>query len=1325
LLRSLAGRDLLAQLAVGASPPSQVTAVTSLQEHYPYRDDSVRDAIVSYALGQIHPREDALIQNLISAILFEQPLDSAARPLSCAGVVPNGNEDYFACIEDPVTRASVVGAIEVIGLETNEQAEQISDRRRERIIGYVRKLRQLLTQDVSPVLTETVLSSVIERIVLTSGQLLDEAAPEPNNVSPELEREFAISQNVLGESLTSIYASIYSCAGASYGLARLGVNDTTTINQLVHYLYSFPEPLTQLAPIPEQLAEKAPSRFQGNFCVLALPEADVEQTSDDLPSRLEQLVIFKTGAIAALGAIRLNTFADRHDGASEYPLEDQLIAPLDLLDADQANLDQIDHDVKNVVACLVDIANLEMLAFHESSTTSCDQVFASKEPAIQERPSNHNDFPDTELSQDERSRVIRAGLVTRLIDEGQEWGLTADEMIQAHELEITMVDRAYAKLHDVPIDFLREGLGKDTISLSVDDLIRAWRFGIRSVDEFLDGRRRGLLTPEVIQAAKWGLTPQEFFILKVRLQEPAIAAIGQLAIIEAGGSDGDFTALKALSLKEQEDGQQVTGRSRANLQGLSPERIKILKLRNLEAVLQALQGLPGEPEKKIEYIIDRFLIDELTLDQDGQSTENNSNQLSRIISSEERLSREEAFRDEVLKVLVSLESETISRLSPGTRERLITELGIGRRPERLAQQCLSAADDLFTQERLCYGLARLLTAALNPNYEGSVSPEAVDTSTGFLQTLATDPDQETERANRFNSSRSEIERSSSVIRASGIEYLGQLEIGYASSPALPNILLARLADEDEQVGVIEHAIQTYYASDPETGVRSLMQVLNSDDGNIAAQQAAARMVARLGQRAYSNPDAIEDEPIAIDDIPNLGVRRADNNDYQWQIALQNEALVAVLMRIAGDPETSNELKADAIAALGSIRTTNASAIDLIRRTLLDTGATLEIRIAAAYALGQIGQSNQARVGELQVALLNVVRGNSAANNAEATEAATEANNEETNQLSDDEANQLRTVAAFALSQLNADNALNRLQQFEVVYALVALFREIQGASPEEGEPLVSFNTRRALILAALGQFELDGIVNSGGSRPSLAERNLLERVAETYAAGISAGNPLAVRVMAVARARSLPVWSDDLVSALIAATQDANPAIRLAAVETIQFRQAEIVERSIRFDVLEQGDALFYKQQLVEALAAVFWDSQEYGIIRLPAGRALDNELERDLGEQETLADALEALDINPESPPFADILVALDNLEEFSASFRDSSGFLRGSDAILQALRSDSLLAQLDPLFSEQLLFEILEAIRDDPSRYPSASRRVRRSGPSAVCSLFRIFCR
>jgi hypothetical protein len=53
---------------------------------------------------------------------------------------------------------------------------------------------------------------------------------------------------------------------------------------------------------------------------------------------------------------------------------------------------------------------------------------------------------------------------------------------------------------------------------------------------------------------------------------------------------------------------------------------------------------------------------------------------------------------------------------------------------------------------------------------------------------------------------------------------------------LPNILLARLTDGDEQVGVIEHAIQTYYASDPETGVSSLIQALNANDGNIAVQQ---------------------------------------------------------------------------------------------------------------------------------------------------------------------------------------------------------------------------------------------------------------------------------------------------------------------------------------------------------------------------------------------------------------------------------------------------------------------------------------------------------
>jgi hypothetical protein len=1112
LLRSLAGRDLLAQLAAGTSTPSRVTAVTPLQGAYPYRDDSVRDAIVSYALGQIHPREHELIQRLISAILFEQPLEaeSAGRILRCTDVIPKGEEDYFACIEDPVTRASVVGAIEIIGLEaireiedgrldssSAEQDDRFPAERLARVNDYVARLRQLLTQDVSPTLTEEVVTAVIDRMVSIAGLLDDiepvealltdnqstqgdQSTPDEPNDPPNLEHPntseaFATARYVLGASLTSIY----SCSGASWGLARLGVYDTATIDQLVHHLYAFPEPLTRLAPIPElptqqdsiqealtqqdsiQEALKHPNRFQGNFCVLALPEAEAEQTSEDLPSRLEQLVIFKTGAIAALGAIGLNSADDPPVSRrySQATVEGQVVTQ---------SLLYTDQDVKNVIACLVDIANLEMLAFHESSSTSCNQIFADQEPAIQERPEYEKDnqeeyeedtleeclprenndqiredndqkkcpdhlyFPDTELSPAERSRAIRVGLNTDAIDEGQRWGLTVDEMIQAQELSIAqsqdislaIVDRAYAKLHDVPIDFLRESLEDDRIVLTVDDLIRGWRFGLRSVDDFLDGRRRGLLIPEVIQAAKWGLTPQEFFILKVRLQEPAIEAIGQLAIVETGRSREELTALKALSLVEQEGEQHITGRSRANLQGLSAEQIKILKLRNLEAVLLALQASidPQTPQSpinirnryKIEYIIDEYLIDELRVDRNQYRVKDNisdyfensdeglgtiksgeiealadglEQEVERLVLSyrraleripedlaedfsdpssrqyeiakrdreaelnktytgrlrqraEELWEYDQAFRDEVLKVLVGLESETIGNLPYETRERLIAALGIGRRPERLAQQCLSAEDDLFTQERLCAGLARLLTAALNSNTYFEVSPETVDTGTAFLQTLATDPEQETEQATRFNSSRFEIERSSSVIRSSGIEYLGQLEVGYASSPELPNILLARLADGDEQFGVIEHAIQTYYASDPATGVNSLIQVLNSD-ADWETQRAAAQMVARLGQRTYSNLSV-------SDEIPRLAAIR-------WQDALRNEALVNALIRIARTSENS-DLRADAITALGSIRTNNSIAVELLQDILLyperfeaERRVTPEMRIAAAYA----------------------------------------------------------------------------------------------------------------------------------------------------------------------------------------------------------------------------------------------------------------------------------------------------------------------------------------------------------------------------------------
>ena len=1516
LLRSLQGRDLLAQIEAGTSPLSQITAVNPLQGAYPFREDSARDGIVSYALGQIHPREDELIQQLISAILFEQPLDSenataertlilfeqplgsenatAERTLSCASVIPNDDEDYFACIEDPITRAAIIGAIEIIGLETDAQAEvtpipdqqaeatpildqqaEVPDHRRDRIRAYSERLRQLLTQDVSPVLTEAVVTAVIDRMVSISSRPDDADSGRPDDAGNEI-HDLAISEQFATNRyiLSTPISSIYSCAGASLGLARLGVYDTVTINQLIHYLYSFPEPLTRISP-PEPLTESSPpelvteSSHQGNFCVPALPEAEAEQISDDLPSRLEQLITFKTGAIAALGAIGLNsphspTVSHSHDQTSANG---------------EPTTEYTDQDVKGVVACLVDIANLEMLAFHENSYTSCQGVFADNNPAIQER-TEHTEFPDTELSQAERRRAIRVGLITEQIGEAEEWGLTVEEMIQANELNIKMADRAYAKLHNVPIDFLREGLELEGIdSLTVNDLIRAWRFGIRSTDEILEGRRWGLLIPEVIQAAKWGLTPQEFFILKVQLQEPAIAAIGQLAIIETietGASVAEYAALRALSFTTQDNQQQVTGRSAAGLQGLSVERIKDLKLRNLEAILLALQGSSDEQDQdKIEYIISQYLIEELAVDRDeypldghideflisgGDRSSSNpidaladglEQEVEQLVYSyqrafaripeeveqdfpdpssqqyqDERDKREEElrktytewlqqrarelweydidFRDEVLEVLVNLESETISGLSQATRTRIIEELGVGRHPEqtaqqclstnsilirqrscnglvlesetirilsqttrtriieelsfgqlleqnglergdlvlanatinslpqetrgqiiedfgfeqrlsqnglvlesatisrlsqetreriiselnlerrseRMAQQCLSDEDDLLTQERLCAGLARLITAALNPTGT-PVSTVNVDASVEFLQTLAIDPEQDTELDGSFVSSQFEIERSSSVIRSSAIESLGQIQVSYASSQESPNILLARLADDDEQRGAVENAIQAYYMANPESGIESLIQALNPEVTE-TTQRAAAQMVAHLGQRAYGSRDEANDE------VDNLSTMR-------WQIALQNAALVDALTRIARNSETySDGLRADVILALGSIRSNDEEVVNLLRNTLLDEDVTasLEMQIAAARALGYIGQSDATLAGELQADLLPIVNGEN------------------------EEPSQLRAVAAFSLATLNVNNTLTRAEQFDVVYSLISLFREAQASFTGEDERIIDFQTRRALVLYALGQFELNGIVNSGGSRPSFAERNLLEQVAETYAAGLSTNNPLAVRIVAASFAKDLPVWDDTLVNALIAATQDTNPAIRLAAVETIQLRQSGVLERSSHFDVLDQ-DA---KLELVEALVAVFWNSQEYGLVRLAAGRALKDELDSE--DQGTLAEAMEELGIDPRSLPFADILVALENLEEFSSSLRDSSGLLRGSDAILQAVRSADLLAEFDSLqLSQQLLYEILEAIRAEFDNSRAGATAIQRTRPETpLQSLVRI---
>ena len=81
--------------------------------------------------------------------------------------------------------------------------------------------------------------------------------------------------------------------------------------------------------------------------------------------------------------------------------------------------------------------------------------------------------------------------------------------------------------------------------------------------------------------------------------------------------------------------------------------------------------------------------------------------------------------------------------------------------------------------------------------------------------------------------------------------------------------------------------------------------------------------------------------------------------------------------------------------------------------------------------------------------------------------------------------------------------------------------------------------------------------------------------------------------------------------------------------------------------------------------------------------------------------------------------MTALESLDTFSANFRAPITAAGGSDAILQTLRSTTLLNEFDDILEARILIEILEAIRSDTEgSHNDASRLVEQSSPPPACS-------
>jgi hypothetical protein len=308
LLRVLQGRDLLAERALQPRfrTPSAVEQIAIADR---YREDSVRDSIVRYVLGRIHPDEETLINELIAAVEFPLTRDEAdplQRELDCA-YEANANTRDRICLQNSTTRAAVLGAVELIGVSDLELPP----------ISSGSRLRRLLVQDPFSTLAQPATADVAERIGDGAQLVL-----EDENASSGEQVEAATNIVAVQPVLSGPLDSINSCIGATYALARTEIRDELVINQLLNYLYVYPQPLV----------EEAEEDF-GNLCVSQAIAPDITPTEPAL-SWLEQIILLRTGAITALGQIK------------PLPPEDGLPQP--------------HPDIPRVVRCLVNIANGEL-----------------------------------------------------------------------------------------------------------------------------------------------------------------------------------------------------------------------------------------------------------------------------------------------------------------------------------------------------------------------------------------------------------------------------------------------------------------------------------------------------------------------------------------------------------------------------------------------------------------------------------------------------------------------------------------------------------------------------------------------------------------------------------------------------------------------------------------------------------------------------------------------------------------------------------------------------------------------------------------------------
>ncbi|MGD1858151.1 MAG: HEAT repeat domain-containing protein [Leptolyngbyaceae cyanobacterium] len=1209
-----------------------------------FTPDSVRDSIANYVFAQVDSREHELIEQLLARVTLANTNNQQTSAESI-------KDSYLEYLQNPVTRATVIEALDQVALERGSL---------QAFIGYdhsdssteFRRFRRILSSDPDP--TDRVQASVTSAIASAHDRADQEIQELWNALDYLNEQETEGSDRWLNtvdqRRLMQLTQSMRDAIKEELGNIYYGSPDS---ERLTNLRQEFTKRLSQ------NLRQRFKADLEANYDVVdSLNQArntlsfthsslvactgssyTLEATGVDSDRAVEELMkriyVYPQPYRHFCASNRrpvsnLENPGNREPALNEDPLVDQLVL---MKSAAIAALGQVDLYYGRrpfVIKCLADLAG------SQTRNLTPDGDCPVRRPTYVSRTGENGEAQRTRLvaAQDpeaEEERLLQAWCLTPRQYAQFENHAYFERYRNFDSLEYGIVshDRRQDRLTASQIDTS----DVDTSDYELPDS------ECPAKDELDNGQLPERLPdaeqfPAAYQAEGWGLNASEYYFLRRELQRPAMEALGQIALRET-----DNRALKELvTLKPPlELGNASASNEEITLE--SPDYIALVEiLQDIALYAESSNRFDHNTKReKFDLIINSYLLPIV------------STRVSTLAFDRPQLRLHEA----AVEALSLLGPVAFKEFSLAERRAFITE-GLGFQPsglkiDSLAKVCLEPtisrdpnntldeAEQLLLRESRCIALSNLLISVWDSELDDDFNVVA---SLKDLAELAKNT------AGVGNNA-----SSSTVIQTNAIRALGTINRG-SESNSYYSVFFDSLGTSEARIEA--RSIESLLQAPPEAVLQQWIE-LNLKIGDEDRVRQTARAVRLIGQITYG-VDA-----------------ESDPNFLAWQTALQDSNIAEALVNRLSQTNTTT-LRNEIIYALGELRSDDIGTWQALDTIMNSSGSDAE-RAAAAYALGNIGNAHPRVGAEIQQSLGQI------ALNASGTVAP-----------------EVQTAAAYALSQIgiNAYSTPDNIDPNQVLGALIGLYRSDQANDSDE---------LRAVLLYSMGRlgFENNQVLNIFADALKPEQPFNVRVVAATYAGELMKCETTEESDECI----SSPRWNEQLTQALIkAVTDDRDITVRrnaaLALGHPINF-PSETTNEQYQEEILDALSDAFWNGREYPSVRIAAGEAIQ--AIWSKSGTGHYNEIFSENNNLPDLDSPQDPLENGNLPVAFANTFENLAIVEELRSGLRAPQ--VGSVEQVLFSTRSFTLIAALDSASVDAVLVLILNQLRTNPALFPEYARQ------------------